>query len=181
MSKKLLNMHKDLEKKKQADLMERGNKFLDEYKVLCRKYKMDLCAELEATREGIKPVLRARPLVEEPKLKPWSEAKRENLENRSACEHERVLDKEASAEEVEKAQCTKCGLIAPNWADKGEVEIDSKTTKITGKGVTDEYRQRTEHQIAVIAEEEKEQQQEKGETNEDEAIEGSDEEEQPAE
>lgn len=156
MSKKLLNMHKDLEKKKQADLMERGNKFLDEYKELCRKYKMDLCAELEATREGIKPVIRVRPLTEETKLKPWSEAKRDNLENHSKCEHERVIAKEATKEEVERARCVKCGLISPNWADKGEVEVDSTTTKITGKGVTDEYRQRTEAQIKALAEEEKE-------------------------
>lgn len=156
-NKNLLGVHKNIEKKKQADLMERGNKFLDEYKELCRKYKMDLCAELEVKRDGVVPVIRVRPLTEDSKLKPWSEAKRDNLENFSACEHERVIAKEASKEDVERARCTKCNLISPNWGEKGEVEVDKDTVKITGKGVSDEYRQRTEAQIAVLAEDEKEQ------------------------
>lgn len=182
MSKNLLKVHKDLEKKKQVDLMARGNKFLDEYKELCRKYKMDLCAELEAKPDGIRPVLRVRPLTEQTELKPWSEAKRENLEKRSACEHENVVGKELPDEDVQKTQCMACSLKVSNWAVVVRTpQEDGLTVRMAGKGVTEEYRKRTEAQIAIIAEEEKEQKEEAGEADDEQTTEGSDAEEQKAE
>lgn len=154
MPKNLLNIHKDVEKKKHADLMERGAKFMEEYRELSRKHKIDLSAEIEYKPNGIFPVLRARPL-EEPRLKPWSEAKQENLNMRMLCEHEAIADTDEK-EKVQLTKCQKCSLHSVNW---GEFTIEKRENalgfNIKGKGVTEVYQKSVENQIKGIAETEK--------------------------
>lgn len=154
MSKSLLNIHKDVQKKKQAELMERGEKFSEEYRELVRKHKIDLCAELEVKPNGIFPVLSARQL-EEPRLKPWSEAKQENLNMRMLCEHE-ALSETDEKEKVQLTKCQKCSLHSVNWGEfTMEKDEQSLCFQIKGKGVTEVYQKSVENQIKGIAETEK--------------------------
>lgn len=162
MGKSLLNIHKDVEKKKHADLMERGNKFMEEYRELSRKHKIDLSAEIEYKPNGIFPVLRARPL-EEPRMKPWSEAKRDNLNMRMLCEHEAVSETEEK-EKVELTKCKKCNLHAVNWGEFTKESMESmdgsRAFLLKGKGVTEVYQKNVERQIEGIAATEKEEESE---------------------
>lgn len=162
-AKNIMQVHKDIQKKKHDDLVKRGGEFMDEYRTLCRKHHIDLCAELELHRDGIRPVLRAREL-EEPKMKPWSEAKRENLEMRAACQHEVIAEPGSDPAACEMLKCTKCGLHRRNWADSTPY-ADSATEeqRLVGSGITDAYRADQERQIKGLIEAEAEEAAEKEE------------------
>lgn len=133
----IFGMHKKIEKKKNKDLMERGEHFMAEYRELSQNYKVDLVAEIEYTPNGIIPRLRMRELVDQPKGikegKPWSEAKRENLELRKNCKHE--------LESTSSQQCVICKVAKPYWNE-------------SGTGVIPEYVEKVEASIAKIKAEE---------------------------
>lgn len=127
--KKLLNIHKGIEKKKELDRNERAEAFVAEFKKISEKFELDFAAELQFTPNGIKPILR---LVDKrmPEMKPWSEAKRENLATVSACKHK---------ENDTGICCRICMLDKKNWHE-------------SGTGVTEDYTERTN--AAIVKQEE---------------------------
>lgn len=134
----LLQNHKKLEKKKQNDRNQRAEAFVAEYKKLSEKYQMDFSAELQFAPNGIKPILRMKDLAM-PEMKPWSEAKKENLEARKACKH-KLREKEQD--------CGTCGLAKEHWGEND-------------KGATQEYIDKTEAAINEIKKAEEEERKER--------------------
>lgn len=93
--------------------------FINGYKDLCNEHsrKLDIIHDF-SKEEGLKALLAVvdhTPKVEpKTEVKPWSEAKQDNFDLRSSCEHE--LNKEAvDGIEGAKAFCVKCRLPMEDW------------------------------------------------------------------
>lgn len=156
-----LRIMKQQQRKAEQDRNKRGQAFMDEYREISKKYRIDFHAELDIKPNGIKAVLRLKELEPEPEMKPWSEAKKENLERRKKCTHVKRNDNVPD--------CKVCGLPEEHWG-------------ADGKGATESYVERTEAAIQDIAkaeEEEKKQREEAANEEETETEEAEETEDEP--
>lgn len=151
MGKGLLGLHKNIEKKKELSRHERAEAFMADYRLLVEKHHIDMGVELKYTPDSIRPILKLKDM-EQPEMKPWSQAKRENLDLRRNCKKHKLREKEND--------CGLCGLAKENWG-----EGDS--------GATQEYIDKTEAAINEIKKQE--------EANEKEMMDTGEEEKQPNE
>lgn len=112
--------------------------FIADYQEIKKKHGLRFVAKLKITEDGVNPHLQLEvvPANEMAQTKPWSEARAENLKTRMECTHV------ATTHAPDKpGVCKVCGLEISFWGEDN-------------KGVTEEYKIRTEEQIAALKEKE---------------------------
>lgn len=116
--------------------------FIADYQEIKKKHGLRFVAKLKITEDGVNPHLQLEVVPpnemagEMTETKPWSEARAENLKTRMECTHV------ATTHAPDKpGVCKVCGLEISFWGEDN-------------KGVTEEYKIRTEEQIAALKEKE---------------------------
>ncbi len=131
----LMKAHKKIQEQQEKERRLKAEAFLEAYRKLVQDTGIEWTCELEFTPKAVSPRLRlaeARPPQGE--VKSWADAKRENLENRKACPHEKRTD--------DVRDCNKCGLPEKFWGENDT-------------GATQDYIERTEQKIKEIDEADK--------------------------
>lgn len=126
----LAKIQKKQEEKAEKERKGKAEKFLAGYKELVEGTGIEWTCELEFKPSGIAPRLRLAEYRPQ-QVTSWAEAKRQNLEVRKNCKHEKRDDGVES--------CRICGLEMKNWG-------------ADGVGATQEYVETTEQKIKAIEE-----------------------------
>lgn len=96
--------------RKQVERAEKVNAFKKDLQDVFRKHGLTIDAVIKSFGSYAQVALTIVP-YEEPKAKEWSEAKKENLEIRKACKHEKL--------NPEGTTCENCGVLKENFGENG--------------------------------------------------------------
>ncbi len=138
--------------KGQIERMEKSNAFKKAYLALCEQHGITLDAQIKSFGNYAQVVFVMKPYNPAPTVKAWSESKQENLETRTACEH--TAETEEGSDYMVN-NCTKCGLAIKDWQEGNhEKALDRAVVISKGTGVTIEYRDKEQKEIAELREKE---------------------------